>query len=153
MKTLPSVAGASLDHPDDEAWDINNAGIAVGLSSITLPLTSVEHAVLWTQDLSGQWRATDLGAPQGVQFGVSKASAINNAGQIVGYSNINANGALTPSSEHHAFMWVNNTMIDLNSRVPAGTPVLTYAMDINDSGQIIAFADGDTPRIFLLNTR
>jgi len=76
------------------------------------------------------------------------------AGQIVGYSNINANGALTPSSEHHAFTWVNNTMIDLNSRVPAGTPLLTYAMDINDSGQIIAVADGDTQsRIFLLNTR
>jgi len=45
-------------------------------------------------------------------------------------------------------------MIDLNSRVPAGTPLLTYAMDINDSGQIIAVADGDTQsRIFLLNTR
>src|SRR5207237_8946126 len=46
MVTLPSVAGAGWDSTYDEAWDINNAGQAVGLSTISLSpaLPSLEHA-------------------------------------------------------------------------------------------------------------
>jgi len=54
--------------------------------------------------------------------GSSRGTAINNAGQIVGYSTI------TPYGATHAFLYEDGVMTDLGSGAPN---------DINDSGQIV----------------
>ena len=67
----------------------------------------------------------DLGTLPGDES--SRATAINDAGQIVGVS-----GSCTDLSR--AFFWDNGTMTDLGS-LP-GT-IRTYASDINDAGQVV----------------
>ncbi|HEY9875844.1 MAG TPA: PEP-CTERM sorting domain-containing protein, partial [Candidatus Obscuribacterales bacterium] len=65
----------------------------------------------------------------------SVAYAINNLGQVVGFSNI------AGSTDIHAFLHTNGTMFDLNNLVAAnafdGFSVLAGAFNINDSGQIV----------------
>ena len=66
----------------------------------------------------------------------SIANGINDAGQVVGYSNV-AGGA------YHAFVTGPNGagMMDLNSLVDVpGGLVLNWASGINNSGQVIAIA-------------
>jgi probable HAF family extracellular repeat protein len=115
---LPSAGNSA------QALDINNAGQAVGSSQFGGQ--QYEHACIWTKDNSGQWRITDLepsfASPSSVAW------AINNLGQIVGYS----------SNSGGAFLWHNGTMIDLNSKLPPGAGIiLLNALDINDNGQIV----------------
>jgi probable HAF family extracellular repeat protein len=86
------------------------------------------HAVLW-QD--GQM--TDLGTLPGGD--ASLALAINDAGQIVGYSTI------APNDETiHAVLWDNGEIVDLGT-LPGGTS--SWATGINASGQIVGISDGD----------
>jgi probable HAF family extracellular repeat protein len=104
---------------------INNRGQVVGFSD--LPDDEAAHpnfhAFLWTKEAGIQ----DLGTlPGDVR---SEALGINDRGQVVGLS-IDANHNL------RAFLWENGVMTDLNSLVPAGSPVLLYANDINNRGQI-----------------
>jgi probable HAF family extracellular repeat protein len=64
----------------------------------------------------------------------SKASGVNNHGDVVGASNIT-------NSKRHAFLWRKGRMTDLNDFLPAGTPwVLQDAFSINDDGQIVCSA-------------
>src|SRR5438132_6711091 len=67
----------------------------------------------------------DLGTLPGDES--SRATAINDAGQIVGISG-------TCSDLSHAFLWSEGVMIDLGS-LP-GT-ISTYPSDINNAGQIV----------------
>jgi probable HAF family extracellular repeat protein len=72
----------------------------------------------------------------------SQAWAINNLGQVVGWSYIN--GDLS----HHAFLWNSTSGIqDLN---PLGSDN-SAANDINDFGQIVIGTQGDHGRAFLWN--
>ena len=85
---------------------------------------------------------TDLGTLSG---GNSCAYGINNSGQVVGESN-SSNGS-------RAFLWQDNTMVDINSFLPENSGwVLENATDINDSGQIVGYGyyNGQT-RAFLLS--
>ena len=70
---------------------------------------------------------TDLGTLGGTH---SFAAAINDAGQVVGNSDIPGNGI------PHAFLYSGGTMTDLNDLVPAGVTVI-YATGINAAGQIV----------------
>jgi len=64
----------------------------------------------------------------------SVATHINSGGVVVGWSGISTN------SDQHAFIFTNDTLVDLNSFLPAGSGwVLQMANSINDSGQIVGY--------------
>lgn len=64
----------------------------------------------------------------------SRASSINNAGQIVGISS----ESFFTREDERAFIYEGGRMLDLNSLIPAGAGwVLNAAGDINEHGQIV----------------
>jgi probable HAF family extracellular repeat protein len=86
-------------------------------ASETLPGNKI-HAFLWE---NGAF--TDLGTPR---KGQSYAWAINNRGQITGYSD-------TSKGETHAFLWDGGTLTDLGTL--GGRHSFAYA--INKHGQVV----------------
>jgi probable HAF family extracellular repeat protein len=75
---------------------------------------------------------TDLGTLPGLP--VSLANAINNTGQVVGFSQ-DQDGNNTV-----ALLWQNGVMTNLNTLIPAGSPMfLIEALGINNRGQIIGY--------------
>jgi len=130
-----------------QAWNtptgINQKGDVVGFSDLPNdnPAHPNYHAFLWTKKSGMQ----DLGTlPGDVR---SQALGINDQDQIVG---------LSVDASHHlrAFLWENGVMTDLNSLVPAGSPFLLYANDINDQGEITGEAfdpvSGTAPAFLLV---
>lgn len=85
------------------ATDINDAGTVVGASNVSAEFHSPFQPVRYT---SATGAANDLGSL--ANFEVNSAEAINNAGQIAGYSEAQ-DGSL------HAFLYENATMTDLGS--------------------------------------
>jgi probable HAF family extracellular repeat protein len=75
--------------------------------------------------------------PNGVTFTASSASAVNNAGQVVGVTS-------TSSSPTHAYLYSNGSMTDLGTPMVSrcSSPYVPYsvATGINDSGQIVGFS-------------
>lgn len=113
---------------------INDSGQIVGdwqpVSNGDIP-----HAFLYGQ---GQMRLLDNLPDSGTCY----ATAINNAGEIVGWSDGNP----------RAVLWQNGVPVDLNTRIAAGSGwVLGAATGINDQGQICGSGMlYGTPHIFLL---
>lgn len=110
------------------AFDINESNQIAGWSDPNLPGIGF-HAVIWNGTV-----INDLGS----FGGESQAFAINNNGDVVGYSSANP--------EVHAFIWNQNTgMLDLNNIWNQDTRgdgwVLVSATDINDQGWIIGVAN------------
>ena len=62
-------------------------------------------------------------------------TAINNQGQVVGYSDV-------PRFGVRAFLWQDSTMQDLGSLVRADSDGSSRAFDINDRGEIVGEATG-----------
>jgi probable HAF family extracellular repeat protein len=142
------------------AYGVNSSGQVVGTASF--PGDERGDAFLWDskggmQDLhisgsanaindagqivGGAFRAflysagsvTDLGTLPG--FSGSTALAINNLGQIAGY----ASGG--DQLHHHAFVYADGALADLNDLIPPGTGLtMNEATGINDAGQIVGFA-------------
>ncbi len=108
------------------AVKLNDQGQAVGWSDTTGGNT---HAVIWNQDGT----VHDLGTLPG--FDNSRAQAINNKGQVVGYAYNNTVGADASLLENaaHAFVWEAGRMHDLGV-LPGCTSSRAYA--INDAGQV-----------------
>ncbi len=106
------------------AVDINDAGQVVGYGRMPYGGNDFygAHAFLWQNGVM-----IDLGSLRPGDHWVT-AEAINNLGQVVGYSKPSQD-----EGEAHAFLWQNGTMTDLGSLGGAGA----VAYDINDSGQVV----------------
>jgi probable HAF family extracellular repeat protein len=108
------------------AYNINSQGQVVGYSD--LKGNANFHSFLWTRGTGMQ----DLGTLTGDVN--SLAIGINDASDVVGVS-------VDAMSNPRAYLWKNGTMTDLNTLIPAGSPLsLLTACSINSSGQIVGFA-------------
>jgi uncharacterized membrane protein len=119
-----------------QAADVNASGHVVGSRFGTGSVSGTE-AVLWTPGTSmTRIPVDDVGRALG-----SAACSINDQELIVG----EAGG--------RAVLWQGNAMVDLNTRIPAGSSaLLTKAIAINEAAQIVAngFANGQFGIFFLV---
>ena len=108
------------------ALNLNNHGQVIGSSDLQGDASF--HAFLWTRETGMQ----DLTTLQGDVD--SAALGINDSGQIVGVS-------IDASFNPRAFLRQGQELIDLNTLVPAGSPLyLASACSINAAGEIAGFA-------------
>lgn len=116
---------------------INSAGDVVGIAS---DVNGVTHAFLWSAGVM-----QDLGAFPDVNGfqAYSNAYAINDAGQVVGYS--------VPGAATRAFLWENGMMSDLGDLFGGAGSAAAY--DINNFGQEVgqSYLDPNTAQPFLWN--
>jgi probable HAF family extracellular repeat protein len=141
MTTLPVPAGSS----GVSAFAISDNGVIVG--AVYFSSGAPAHAARFS---NGVW--TDLGAIPGA--GSSTAKAINIAGQIVGTAVFAQTQYHPPKpGKHVPFISTTGGLIDLNTLIPSGTGfILTDAVGINDSGQILCDANnasGDERAVLL----
>jgi probable HAF family extracellular repeat protein len=136
------------------AYGLNNHDEVVGESDIDLLSTNpdclgcvVSHAFLWRRG-----KMTDLGNLGHVPHWTSIATAINDAGEIVGSADANvANKPIT-----RAFVYLHGTLYNLTFRVHHRdlNVRLVQAVDINCHGWIVAngynIADPTVNRVYLL---
>ena len=117
MVALPGLP----DRPRTVARDINDAGVIVG--SANAGGTDLGHAVVWSGG-----SVEDLGTLGTGSF--SEAWAVNNAGQVVGWSYMNGGNL-----GQHGFLYTQaDGLVDLTPDSDSG-----YAMDINDAGQVTGY--------------
>jgi probable HAF family extracellular repeat protein len=92
------------------------------------------HAAIWNGS-----QPIDLGVLPGRYY--SRAEAVNNSGQIVGYSSIDYTGQYA----REAVLWQNGQMIELGPLVPddpgTGHRFQADAVDINDFGEIVGWGE------------
>jgi probable HAF family extracellular repeat protein len=122
---LGNLGGKSVN----VAAAINDRGEVVGTAS--LPGDTVDPAFVWTERTGminiGMLTGDKSGLPGG--FG-----GINNLGQVVGASCSGYAGA----GNCRAFLWQDNVMTDINTLIPASSPLyLMFAFQINDVGEIV----------------
>jgi len=124
-------APADIGNLGGVAWNtpaaINGRGQVVGFSDLPGdgPDDPNFHAFSWSR----QGGIRDLGTLPG-DF-LSLAYGINETGVIVGQS---------IGSGSRAFVYANGVMANLNALVPSGSPLLIYANDVNDRGEIVGQA-------------
>lgn len=155
---LPLPAGASSSW----ALDLNDAGVVVGVVSAFSSPEFAGRAVAWVPDPKGGWTVHELGALPGNTIG--QATALNNLGDIVGYSsngtyrtatlfrigdapvNLGTAGLFDPQDVNDRREVVDRSFtcrkldLDTMAMVDLGTPGAGYiassAAAINESGQV-----------------
>jgi len=111
---------AKLPASVTSASALNNNGGVVGWAATK---SGESHAFLWKGG-----KMTDLGTLKG---GSSYANEINDAGQIVGSSQV------SEALDFHAVVWDRGKLHDLNTLIPAGSGwVLRDAVAVNNRGQV-----------------
>jgi uncharacterized membrane protein len=141
MQDLGALAPNAPDN-FSEGLGINNLDEVVGSSSTTIPAVNslgqacpdcgvASHAFAWRAG-----KMTDLGDLAGIPGWDSQADAVDDQGEIVGWSDSNVNG----SSTHRAFLEVGGKMLNLQFYVFDRDPNvrLTEAVGINCEGWIVA---------------
>ena len=113
----------TMDGASSDAQDINLADEIVGFAATPTGRRAFRYS-------SSSF--TDLGSLGGAS---SAAYGINDAGQIVGSSSL----AGEVPQKVHAFLYVNDTMYDLNELVDPLPVTLSSASKINNRGQILAY--------------
>jgi probable HAF family extracellular repeat protein len=116
LSQLPTLGGDSA-----VVTDLNNRGQIVGRASLA---NGDQHAALWSGGT-----ITDLGTLGGTY---SSATALNELGQVAGSAN-------TAAGQSQAVVWTGGHLKSL------GTPADSWAVDLNNFGQIIAYAAASTP--------
>jgi probable HAF family extracellular repeat protein len=111
---------------------INDVGDIAGKADLPGPVPQNHDAVIWKDGV-----IIDLGTLPGDSC--ANAYYVNSRGQVVGTSE-NRALCLVPTGQH-AFLWEDRgPMVDLNTLIPADSSLqLTFAVAINDSGQIAGF--------------
>jgi probable HAF family extracellular repeat protein len=175
LPNLPGGTDTSSGVYDSDALAINTSGQMVGAA---MDSTGAYHAVLWQHgtitdlgDPYGGAEATAINASGEVvgrsgytaftwqngtlsalphidqSYYYSNAAGINDAGIVVGFDTSYTAG-------RHAVVWENGTAIDLNTLLPASYSniVLTQAFAINDSDQILAFANNQLTYVVTLGS-
>ena len=136
--TLLDTLGGGYFHI---AFDINNNGLVVGVSTKSIPTDYA--AVLWDE-----FGIHDLGVLPGGSW--SFANALNDVGQVVGDSSISGNPV---DGITHGFLWDDVLgMLDLNDLILDAGWTISGATDINAMGQILASAhneQGETRAVIL----
>jgi probable HAF family extracellular repeat protein len=128
----------TLGGKGSNGFGVNDLGQVVGESETRRigGQSSEVHAFLWTpggwDGVVGNRQMKDLGTLGGA---ISRASDINNAGQIAGYSE-NSDG------EQHAVLWLSNgkRIIDLGTL----GGFFSEAIAINDFGQVVGVSQTET---------
>ena len=135
--------GGTPGKPYSWAFDINERGQVIGrLQAEDLPSGEWghRHAFLWEKG-----RITDLGTLGGPQ---SEANAINDRGEIVGWSDTVPRSVQWNSL--HAFLWSDGQMRDLGTLRPGWG---SEASAINNRGQVVGWShvydEGTSPHAFL----
>jgi len=106
--------------------------LAVGLEAVAVALFGVGLRTAETQTTTpSYYKVEDLGTLGGSR---SWASAINDSGQVVGYS------YLAGDQNYHAFLYKDGKMTDL--RTLGGTS--SVAKGINKSGQVVGWSDNSS---------
>jgi probable HAF family extracellular repeat protein len=111
------------------ATSVNNRGEVVGFAQAS---DGTQHGFLWTKETGMQ----DIGGFPGAVNGTGApcCNTINNKGEIVGFS-------IDASFNMRALVWQGKTPVDLNTLIPADSPLyLTGSESLNDSGQITGTA-------------
>jgi probable HAF family extracellular repeat protein len=111
------------------ALSINNQGQVAGTSSLSVdsqPNVGI-HAFLWTKGTGMR----DLGALPGDVGSVGLG--LDESGNVAGVS-------FDKDGNPRAVLWQNGVMSDLNTLIPASSPLyLMFAEGINSSGEIVGF--------------
>ena len=144
-----------------EGFGLNDLDEVVGISSTAIPARNslnqacsncgvASHAFLWRAG-----KMQDLGNLASIPGWDSQADSINNAGEIVGWSDSIVNG----SSTHRAFLYLDGQMLNLQFYIYNRDPNvrLTEAVGINCEGWIAAngfnVSSPDVKRAYLLIPR
>jgi probable HAF family extracellular repeat protein len=111
---------------------INDLGEVTGAADLATEIPGFPgvqaHGFLWTRAAGMQ----DMGTV-GTDFS-SLPTGINNSGQVVGAS-------CDDMGNCRAFLWQNKVMTDLNTLIPANSPLyLAFPFVINDGGEIAGMA-------------
>ena len=121
---LIDLATTSKGGVPQTADGINDTGVIIGGADFSGAGGSPFDAYQWRNGV-----AQDLGTLGG-DCG-SRAMSINSRGQIVGHA------FSCPNFDfHHALLWENGSMVDLNDLILGSSLQLVIANDINDRGEI-----------------
>ena len=152
MTDLDPFGDSDFSSSESYAYDVNNLGQVVG--EFLTADQSAFHAFLYSEGVF-----TDLGSAGSPE---TAAFAINNQGQVVGTTLIPYDdvcfdydfGKYVPCIKYkqHAFIYENGNITDMNTLIPPGSGwELTWALDINNHGQIVGYGlVNDKFRAFLL---
>jgi probable HAF family extracellular repeat protein len=138
-----TVVGWANDSPDPTQtaafiWDRTGGMQSLGLDGVATAINDLGQVV--GQTAEGQAFVLQGSAPLVLTnlAGRSRASAINNAGMVAGWDDIDLHGhGLGHYRVGHAWIWENGTQTDLGVLPIPGPPQHSEAYALTDAGQVV----------------